>query len=139
MVRVRGLILAAVAALTLAGCATGEPDLPLRNERRDESLNVPPANARADIIAFLRTYLNDPTRIRDATISEPVIKQLGPVKRYVVCLRYNARDLDGKYAGARDRMAVFIGGKFDQLVEQPRDLCTGVEQKPFQELERLTR
>jgi len=56
-----------------------------------------------------------------------------------VCLRYNARDLDGKYTGARDRLAVFVAGKLDQMVEQPREQCTGIEQKPFPELERLTR
>jgi hypothetical protein len=126
-----------LAAVAIAGCASSESVL--RDDRRDESLNTAPVNARADVAAFLRTYLNDPSRIRDATISEPVLKQVGPVRRYIVCLRYNARDLGGKYTGAKERLAVFVSGKLDQLVEQPRDLCSGIEQKPFQELERLTR
>jgi hypothetical protein len=135
---IRRLVLTGLAALALAGCATGEPDF-LRDDRRDAPANVAPANARAELLAFLRTYLNDPSRIRDATISEPTLKTVGRVQRYVVCLRYNARDLDGKYTGAKDRLAVFIGGKLDQLVEQTRDLCSGVEQKPFPELQNLTR
>lgn len=131
--------MSALAIMLLAGCAAREPDVFLRNDRRDEAANTQPANARGDILAFLRTYLNDPSRIRDATVSEPVLRQFGAVQRYIVCLRYNARDLDGKYTGAKDRLAVFVGGKLDQLVEQPRDNCTGVEQKPFPELEQLTR
>lgn len=130
---------AGLVALALAGCASDDRSTVLRDDRRDESVNIAPANARADILAFLRTYLNNPSGIREATISEPTLKQIGRVQRYVVCLRYNARDADGKYGGAKDRLAVFISGKLDQMVEQPRDLCSGIEQKSFPELERLTR
>jgi hypothetical protein len=132
------LVLAALAG-ALAACAGGDGDSVLRDDRRSEAVNIAPANARSDLVAFLRIYLNDPSRIRDATISEPVLKQVGPVRRYVVCVRYNARDSTGKYTGAKDRLAIFVGGKLDQLLEQPRDLCGGVEQRPFSELERLTR
>jgi len=36
--------------------------------------NVYPDNYKADILAFLRTYLNDPAQIRSAAISEPALK-----------------------------------------------------------------
>lgn len=124
----------------LAGCASAPSEgTEIRADVRDEAANIAPANPRADILAFLRTYLNDPTRIREAGISDPVLKQVGPVRRYIVCVRYNARNLDGKYSGAKERLVVFVTGKLDQFLEQPRDLCTGVEYKPFPELERLTR
>ncbi len=130
---------AIVLAVALSGCAGSGGDADLRNVRRDEAANVPPVDPKGDLLAFLRSYLNDPTRIREAAISEPMLKPVGPVQRYVVCVSYNARDLAGKYTGARDRLAVFVAGKLDQLVEQPRELCTGAEHKPFPELERLAR
>jgi len=111
----------------------------LGNERRDERANILPVDAKGDLLAFLRTYLNDPSRIRDAALTDPMLKQVGPVQRYVICLRYNARDLAGKYTGLKERLAVFVAGRLDQLLEQPRDFCTGVEYKPFPELTRLTR
>jgi hypothetical protein len=126
-------------ALMVAGCASPPAEGDIRVDRRDESVNIPPANPKGDLLALLRTYLNDPTRIREAAITEPTLKQVGPARRYVLCLRYNARDLDGKYTGAKERLAVFVNGKLDQLVEQPRELCAGAEYKPFPELERLTR
>ena len=47
---------------------------------------------RADIVAFMRTYLNDPTGVRDAFISEPALRTLESADRYTVCLRYTARN-----------------------------------------------
>ena len=125
--------------LAVAGCASEERGVALRDERRSEALNVAPANARGDVLAFMRAYLNNPSGIKEATASEPALREIGRVRRYIICLRYNARDADGKYTGAKDRMAVYVDGKLDQLVEQPRDLCAGIEQKPFPDLERLTR
>jgi hypothetical protein len=126
-------------ALMVAACASPPSEGDIRIDRRDESVNIAPANPKGDLLAFLRTYLNDPSRIREAAITDPTLKQVGPARRYVLCLRYNARDLDGKYTGAKERLAVFVNGKLDQLVEQPREHCAGVEYKPFPELERLTR
>jgi len=130
---------AGFAVMAVAGCASEERGAVLRDDRRSEALNVAPANARGDVLAFMRAYLNNPSGIKEATASEPALKPVGRVQRYIVCLRYNARDADGKYTGAKDRMAVYVDGKLDQLVEQPRDLCAGIDQKPFPELERLTR
>src|SRR5262249_51480295 len=84
-------------------------------------------------------YLNDPSQIRDAAVSEPMIKTVGTDNRYVVCLRYNARNTQGKYAGARDRLAVFLSGRFDRIVESAREQCKDVALAPFPELQRLTR
>src|SRR5436190_9462670 len=44
--------------------------------------NILPANYRADTIAFLRTWLNDTSNVRDASISEPALRQAGRVERY---------------------------------------------------------
>jgi hypothetical protein len=120
--------------LLLGGCAA----ITQRAER-EALINVEPKDYKADIIAFLRTYLNDPSQIREAGVSEPMLKTVGTDNRYVVCLRYNAKTTLGRYAGARDRLAVFVSGRFDRIVENAREQCKDVALAPFPELERLTR
>ncbi len=99
--------------------------------------NILPANYRADTLAFLRTYLNDPRGIRDAAISEPVLRDVGRTKRYALCVRFNARKSAGGYEGTKDRLIVFLAGKLDTMIEARRDDCSGVTYQPFPELERL--
>ena len=102
-------------------------------------VNAYPQNYKSDVLAFLRTYLNDPTNVREAYISDPTMKAIGFDSRYVVCLRFNARKVGGDYAGSRDRLAIFVGGRFDRLIEAARDQCKEMTLAPFPELERLAR
>ena len=60
-------------------------------------------------------------------------------ERYTVCLRYNAKDFDGRYAGIKQGMAVYSRGRFDRFVPQPHGPCDEAEYKPFPELEALRR
>jgi hypothetical protein len=60
-------------------------------------------------------------------------------ERYVVCVRYNAKDRDGHYTGVKQGMAVYAGGRFDGFTEQPKGACDQAEFKPFPELEKLSR
>lgn len=99
--------------------------------------NVPPANYRADTVAFLRTYLNDPRGIRDAAITEPVLRDIGRAKRYALCVRFNARKTTGGYEGSKERLIVFLAGKLDTMIDARRDDCSSMTYKPFPELERL--
>jgi hypothetical protein len=106
----------------------------------DERANIYPANYRVEILAHLRTYLNDPTGVRDAAISEPAIRPPGTLgARYVVCLRYNVRKSGGGYFGIRDTAAVFVSGKLDKYGAPVGDVCKDAVYAPFAELERLTR
>jgi hypothetical protein len=109
------------------------------NSATDAAANAYPASYKSDLLAFLRTYLNDPTRVRDASIAEPALKPMGRTNRYVVCLRYNARKVSGEYGGPKESAAVYIGGKFNQLVEAKGEVCAGAVYQPFPELEHLTR
>ena len=102
----------------------------------------PPQNYKQDLLAFLRTYLNDPTHIRDAAVSPPVLKTVGPGERYVACVRYNARNSDGKYAGVKDGAAIYVVGKARPLPRRRRDtseLCKDAAYAPFPELQKLQR
>jgi hypothetical protein len=129
---VRGWLL--ILGLLLSGCGGGASV-----QSGVSSANVVPTNYKEDTIAFLRTYLNDPTGIRDAAISLPALKNVGGETRYVACLRFNAKKSNGEYAGGKARMAVFVSGRFDRLVETVRDQCNDADYAPFPELERLSR
>jgi hypothetical protein len=141
----RGLALLAafVAALSASGCATTEVG-PTEAELKAnwEAQNVVPQNYKRDLMAYLRTYLNDPSGIRSAAVSAPQRKEVGPGERYVTCVRFNARKSDGKYAGSKDGVAVYVSGKLDRFFDTPievRELCKGAVFAPFPELETLTR
>ena len=93
----------------------------------------------------MRTYLNDPIGVRDASISEPELRAI-PVappapatQRYMVCLRFNAKDSTGKYQGSRDHMVAFLSGRLDTIVPARRGECAAAEWQRFPELERLRR
>src|SRR5690606_13884362 len=64
--------------------------------------NIAPVNYKPDIQAFLRSYLNDPTKIRGAFVSEPALMQIGGVQRYISCLKFNARKSGGDYEGSKE-------------------------------------
>jgi hypothetical protein len=103
--------------------------------------NTPPVNYKTEIIAYLRTYLNDPAGVRGAYIAEPELRNVpgSMAQRYMVCLRFNAKDSTGKYEGSRDRMVAFLSGRLDTLVPARKDQCEKVNWQPFPELEKLKR
>jgi hypothetical protein len=130
------------AALLLAGCSTdvGMSQAELRAQW--DAQNVVPTNYRQDILAFLRTYLNDPTHIRDAAVSQPQLKMVGPGERYVACVRFNARNTRGKYTGVKVGAATFVGGKLDRFIDGPKETpqyCKDAAFAPFPELAALRR
>ena len=136
MVRHGGVLLAMVLAGALAGCNAEW----LRNREIAEQQNTtPPISYRSDIIALMHTYLNDPTQIRDAAVSEPALKDFENAKRYVACVRYNARKSNGQYAGAKDSLVLFRYGRLDRIVDNAREACKDAAYKPFPELEQLKR
>ena len=124
-------------ALLLGACAGHHRDA----AGEDEGINAYPTNYKTDILAAMHAYLNDPTAIRDASISEPVLKSasLTMPSRYMLCLRFNPKKTATVYEGMREVAAVFVGGRFDQFIETPKDLCAGVTYAPFPELEKLPR
>jgi hypothetical protein len=132
----RWRLLPALLALGLAACNS---EWTRNHERTTAAATMRPANYRADITAFMRTYLNDPTRIRDAAVSEPELKTFDGINRYVVCVRYNARRSSGQYAGVKDSLVLFIDGRLDRIVDNARETCKEAAYQPFPELERLTR
>jgi hypothetical protein len=130
-----------LALLAIGGCASDLGPSPGELKAQWEAQNVPPQNYKQDLLAFLRTYLNDPSHIRAASVSQPQLKTVGPGQRYVACVRYNARNSEGKYAGSADGAAVYVSGKLDRFLDgkQAQPYCKDAAYAPFPELERLTR
>ena len=124
-----------IVALALSACAGGH------HRTDEEGINAYPTNYKTDILAAMHVYLNDPTAIRDASISEPVLKPatLTTPSRYMLCLRFNPKKTATVYDGMREVAAVFVAGRSDQFIETPKDLCAGVTYAPFPELEKLSR
>jgi hypothetical protein len=135
-------VLLILALLVLAGCShdnTGPSAAELKAQWNAE--NVYPQTYKQDLLAFLRTYLNDPTHVRDAGVSTPVSKTVGSGPRFVACVRYNARGSDQKYTGDKVGAAVYLMGKLDRFIDgkDAQPFCKDVTYAPFPELERLTR
>jgi hypothetical protein len=110
----------------------------------EAGINANPTNYKSDIEAAMHAYLKDPSGIRDAEISEPVLKAASSSmpERYVACLRFNAKKNATVYAGTKEIAAVFLAGRFDQFIDAPKEeqeLCTGATYAPFPELEKLPR
>ena len=129
--RIANLCLLSTVALLLVNCSSSKKAEP------EENPNVLPSNYKAEILATMTTSLEDPTNVRDAYISEPVLRRAGNDERYVVCVRSDSRDASRVYTGSKDRIAYFYGGHLNQLVEATKEQCGNAAYKPFPELEKL--
>lgn len=129
--RIRRAGFSLVAAFTLGAC-TGHS---LRLSGTDDSTY--PDDYRAQILAAMHAYLNDPTGIRDAAIARPALKDVSEGTRYVVCLQFNGKRDDGSYAGVTQIAAVFRTGRFEDFVDAPSEPCLNAAYEPFPELGNL--
>lgn len=108
----------------------------------DSGIHAFPDHYKSDILAAMHAYLNDPTGIHDAGISTPTIEDVpGSGSRYIVCLRFNAKQSNGAYAGDQQIAAMFLAGRFDDFLDArtSHDPCAGAAYTPFPELEQLKR
>jgi hypothetical protein len=98
-----------------------------------------PANYRAELLAFMKTYLNNPVGVRDAAMAEPVQRTVGGRLRYVSCLQFTPRESDGSYGNMRERAVLYVNGRLDRVVENASEICAGAVYAPFPELTKMTR
>lgn len=126
--------------IALAACAGGDESRSITYTDDRGVANQPyPANYRAEILAFMKTYLNNPVGVRDAAMADPVQRTVGGRLRYVSCLRFTPRDSDGSYRESRERAVLYVDGRLDRLIENASEPCAGAVYAPFPELEKLTR
>jgi hypothetical protein len=118
-------VLAALAALALAGCSAfsgPKADAPLPDP------NTYPANYRADIVTFLRMSLNDRAMFRGAMIAQPVLKPIAEAQRYMVCVQLNG------HGQMVNKVAIYVGGRIQQFIDSSPDQCGDAAYQPFKEL-----
>ena len=126
--------------IALAACA-GDDDGRSISFTDDRGVaNQPyPNNYRSEILAFMRTYLNNPAGVHDALMADPVQRTVGGRLRYVSCLRFTPRESDGSYREQRERAVLFVDGRLDRVVENASEPCAGAAYASFPELEKMSR
>jgi hypothetical protein len=125
--------------LTLAACLDSDET---RTTSFVESANAEqpfPANYKPEILAFLKTYLNNPAGVHEAAIAAPAQRTVNGHLRYVSCLRFAERQSDGTYREPRERAVLFVGGRLDRMLPSAAEECAGAAYAAFPELEKLTR
>jgi hypothetical protein len=128
-------------SIGLSACAGGGDDSKPISFTADRGVaDQPfPKNYRPEILAFMKTYLNNPVGVHDAQMAEPVQRTVGGRLRYVACLRYSAKDMNGAYLPVQERGIQFVDGRLDRLIENAAEPCAGVTYAAFPDLEKMTR
>ena len=126
--------------IALAACAGSDEGRSITyTDDRGVSNQPFPDNYRAEILAFMKTYLNNPAGVRDAAMAEPVQRTVGGRLRYVSCLRFSRAESDGSYREPRERAVLFVDGRLDRIIENAGEPCAGAVYAPFPELEKMAR
>jgi hypothetical protein len=125
--------------LALSACLDSE-DSRSTSFIEDSNDNQPfPGNYRPEMLAFMRTYLNNPVGVREAMMADPVQRTVGGRVRWVSCVRYTERQLDGNYREPRERAVVFINGRLDRVAQNSAELCAAAAYAPFPDMEKMSR
>jgi hypothetical protein len=74
---------------------------------------------------------------REASITDPTLRQIDTSERYAVCVRYNPRMSDSPgYTGLTERLVYFYQGHVTQFLQAKPEQCSWAAYKPFPELEK---
>jgi hypothetical protein len=126
--------------IMLAACAGGDEGRSVSFTDAGGDANQPyPDNYRTELLAFMKTYLNNPVGVHGAAMAEPVQRTVAGRLRYVSCLRFTPRESDGSYRESRERAIVYVNGRLDRMVENASDICAGAVYASFPEMEKLAR
>ena len=129
--RMASVCLLSAAVLSVAACSSSTSKTP------EENPNQFPADYKNEILLTMTSSLDDPTNVRDAYITEPLLRRAGNEERYIVCVRSNSRNANKHYTGSKDHIAYFYDGHLNQLVEATKEQCANAAYKPFPDLEKL--
>lgn len=132
----RGYAVAALLAGALALGACSSLNVFADKQEAPVDPNLFPAGYKQEMLLTFTHDLVDATNIRDAEISDPVLRPTGQEQRYAVCMRANTRDFNRRYTGVKERIGWFWGGHLNQLVPAEAGQCAGVVYKPWPELEK---
>jgi hypothetical protein len=133
-----GLVLM-VLSVMLGGCSGNLSSFSFGKQAEPPPLepNLYPAKYKSEVTAFMRTYLANPVKVKDAFIAEPVLRPVAGTTHYISCIRYNPRDTSNKYLGVTTSFAIFLGGRLNQLLPEDPQMCAGLNYQRFPELEAM--
>jgi hypothetical protein len=138
--RAASLALILALPLALAACFGSDGDRPSLMEGGQAGGPQPfPDNFRTDALALMRAYLNNPVGVRDASMADPVQREIGGRQFYISCLHFTPRETDGSYKAMRERAIVYVNGRADRVIDRANEICAGAVYAPFPELEKMTR
>ncbi|MET4072049.1 hypothetical protein ABID58_006873 [Bradyrhizobium sp. S3.2.6] len=127
-----------VLPLALTACFGSDGDRPSLLEGRGGPQSFPD-NFRSDALALMRAYLNNPVGVRDASMADPVLREVGGRQFYVSCLHFTPRETDGTYKAMRERAIIYVNGRADRVIDRANEICAGAVYAPFPELEKMAR
>jgi hypothetical protein len=117
----------AVIAAALAGCApAATPTVADPGPK--------PADYKASLRVYITTNFFDPYSLRDVAISKPVAGKMYDQSGWVVCLRLNAKNRMGGYAGLSDT-AYLIRNDLVVGADSNADVCLTQPHTPWPEIE----
>ncbi len=112
--------------VALSACSTDPPKI---------EANVFPADYKKLIIESLKQ--DKLIGAREASITDPTLRQIDTAERYAVCVRYNPRMSDSPgYTGLTERLVYFYQGHITQFLQAKPEQCSWAAYKPFPELEK---
>ncbi len=112
--------------VALSACSTDPPKI---------EANVFPADYKKLIIESLKQ--DKLIGAREASITDPTLRQIDTAERYAVCVRYNPRMSDSPgYTGVTERLVYFYQGHITQFLQAKPEQCSWAAYKPFPELEK---
>jgi hypothetical protein len=119
-----------LAALVLTNC-TDSLNAILGKEDPKINPNIYPQNYRRAVVTFIAN--NEHTiNIHEAMISEPALRQLDNIERYVSCVKYSAGG-----GTVTEHKVYFIGGQINQFVKAAPGECSWASYQPFPEAEKI--
>ena len=130
----------ALLAVGLGACSTGDSGSWFQFGKKVEITVDPkiyPDHYKTEVADFMRTYLNNPTKVKDAFIAPPALKQVGREQQYITCVRYNPRDSKNQYEGPRTNLAIFLGGRLNQFLPEDPNMCAGLNYQRYPEIESM--
>ena len=125
-----GQIIRCVAiALVLAGCAITQPP------EIDPLLF--PADYKKQILDMMPQLFEDPSGMRETSVTELTLMPVGAASLYGACVRFRPRKSRTEYDSLQERVAIFHGGSLTQFVTASSGQCANAAYRPFPELEKL--
>ena len=132
----------ALVTVLLGGCSSADMGTSWYSFGRKVEIPQLPPNSfpdhyKQEIADFMRTYLNNPTKVKDAFVGQPVLRPVMGKEQYVTCVRYNPRDTKERYEGQTTRLAIFLSGRVVQFLADDPAICAGLTYQRFPEIEAM--